>query len=71
MNSPMTRTSYYVDGFNLYHAIRPLARPELEWLNLHALATSYLRKDDELAEVRTSPQCSCGMLRSAAATEPI
>lgn len=28
----MSRTSYYVDGFNLYHAIKPLACPELKWL---------------------------------------
>jgi len=47
----MSRTSYYVDGFNLYHAIKPLACPELKWLNLHALATSFLRQEDTLAEV--------------------
>nr|AGC09664.1 hypothetical protein [uncultured bacterium] len=51
MTTPMSRTSYYVDGFNLYHAIKPLARPELKWLNLHALATSFLGADDRLAEV--------------------
>jgi uncharacterized LabA/DUF88 family protein len=47
----MSRTSYYVDGFNLYHAIKPLARPELKWVNLHALAMSFLGKHDQLAEV--------------------
>jgi len=51
MASAMCRTSYYVDGFNLYHAIKPLARPELKWLNLYALATSFLRQEDTLAEV--------------------
>ncbi len=47
----MSRTSYYVDGFNLYHAIKLLARPELKWLNLHALASSFLGEHDRLAEV--------------------
>lgn len=28
----MARVSFYVDGFNLYHAIRKLQRPELKWL---------------------------------------
>jgi uncharacterized LabA/DUF88 family protein len=51
MASPIFRTSCYVDGFNLYHAIKPLERPELEWLNLHALATSFLGQHDKLAEV--------------------
>ncbi len=51
MANAMCRTSYYVDGFNLYHAIKPLACPELKWLNLHALATSFLRQRDTLAEV--------------------
>ena len=45
------RVGFYVDGFNLYHAINALARPELKWLNLHALAMSFLGKHDELAEV--------------------
>lgn len=47
----MSRISYYVDGFNLYHAIKSLACPELKWLNLHALAASFLGKHEELAEV--------------------
>jgi uncharacterized LabA/DUF88 family protein len=47
----MSRISYYVDGFNLYHAIKPLACPELKWLNLRALAASFLEKHEELAEV--------------------
>jgi uncharacterized LabA/DUF88 family protein len=51
MANPMSRTSCYIDGFNLYHAIKPLGRPELKWLNLHALARSFLEKEDELAEV--------------------
>lgn len=27
----------YVDGFNLYHAIDDLRRPELKWLDLQGL----------------------------------
>lgn len=47
----MAKVSFYVDGFNLYHAIRGLGRPELKWLSLHALATSFLEKQDTLAGV--------------------
>lgn len=47
----MARVSFYVDGFNLYHAIRALQRPELKWLNLRALANSFLEKQDTLVGV--------------------
>jgi uncharacterized LabA/DUF88 family protein len=47
----MVRVACYVDGFNLYHAIRGLERPDLKWLNLRALAASYLEKHDTLVGV--------------------
>ncbi|HZP88835.1 MAG TPA: NYN domain-containing protein [Burkholderiales bacterium] len=47
----MASTSFYIDGFNLYHAIDGLNRPWLKWLNLKLLAQSYLRKGDELKRV--------------------
>lgn len=47
----MSRVGCYIDGFNLYHAIAALGRPELKWLNLSALAKSFLEKNDTLATV--------------------
>lgn len=47
----MSQVACYVDGFNLYHAINELARPELKWLNLRALAASFLEKHDVLVSV--------------------
>lgn len=31
------RVSCYIDGFNLYHAVKALKAPHLKWLNLEAL----------------------------------
>jgi len=47
----MSQVACYIDGFNLYHAIDRLERPELKWLNLRTLATSYLEKKDSLVGV--------------------
>ena len=44
-------TITYIDGFNLYHSIDELDRPELKWLNLWSLAESLIRKNEELVEV--------------------
>lgn len=41
----------YIDGFNLYHAIEALQRPELKWLNYHRLAESLLRDGEKLEAV--------------------
>ena len=46
------RTGFYIDGFNLYHAIDALGDNELKWLNLKSLAQSYLREED--VEVKTA-----------------
>lgn len=47
----MSRVGCYVDGFNLYHAIEALGRPDLKWLSLSTLARSYLRDRDTLEGV--------------------
>lgn len=47
----MARVSFYVDGFNLYHAINGLQQPPLKWLNLRELAISFLEKQDTLVGV--------------------
>jgi len=35
---PPSRAAFYVDGFNLYHAIDNLRQPHLKWLGLRRLA---------------------------------
>ncbi len=47
----MSQVAVYVDGFNLYHAINDLQQPFLKWLNLQALAKSYLSAADNLVAV--------------------
>lgn len=47
----MARVGFYVDGFNLYHAMAENARPEVKWLNLKELATGFLRPGDTLEVV--------------------
>jgi uncharacterized LabA/DUF88 family protein len=45
------RVGWYIDGFNLYHAVDALDEPVLKWLNVHSLAASYLRPDQTLERV--------------------
>lgn len=45
------KTIFYFDGFNFYHAIDELSRPELKWCNLWSLSESFLRKNEVLEEV--------------------
>lgn len=41
-----------IDGFNLYHAIADLKRPELKWVDLWALSKSFLKTySEELTNV--------------------
>jgi hypothetical protein len=47
----MVKTACYIDGFNLYHAIDVLAIEHLKWLNLNALARTFLRPGDQLESV--------------------
>lgn len=47
----MARTFFYVDGFNLYHAINKLGDNRLKWLCLSTLARSFLEKQDTLESV--------------------
>jgi hypothetical protein len=45
---PTKRVSFYIDGFNLYHAIDELGDDRLKWLNLTSLCQSFLRPGDQL-----------------------
>lgn len=48
----VARASFYIDGFNLYHAIDKINKPHLKWLNHRSLASSYLRPVDTLQDVK-------------------
>jgi uncharacterized LabA/DUF88 family protein len=49
---PLHRTIALIDGFNLYHAIAGLRRPELKWVNLKTLAGIFINTStEELGEV--------------------
>lgn len=46
------RTIALIDGFNLYHAIASLRRPELKWVNLKTLAAIFINTSiEQLDEV--------------------
>lgn len=45
------RTITYIDGFNLYYAIKDLDRPILKWVDLWKLSESFLRKNETLEAV--------------------
>ena len=46
------RAAFYIDGFNLYHAIDDLGQPHLKWLNLWALSASLIpQKSEQLVRV--------------------
>ncbi len=49
---PLHRTIALIDGFNLYHAIASLHRPELKWVNLRILSGIYINTSiEQLNEV--------------------
>lgn len=41
------RAAFYIDGFNLYHAIDDLAQPHLKWLNLWKLSAMLIPQRSE------------------------
>ena len=46
------RVICFIDGFNLYHAIKRLNVPYLKWLNLWSLASVFVRpKSQQLVDV--------------------
>lgn len=48
---PPYRVGWYIDGFNLYHALAALDEPGVKWLDLWSLARSYLRDDQVIERV--------------------
>jgi len=48
----MYRVNVYIDGFNLYHAIKDLGDTALKWLDLYALSEKLIRPNQQLREVK-------------------
>ena len=46
----MTRVSFFIDGFNLYHSLKQYT-PNCRWLDLHRLCLSYLKPGETLANI--------------------
>lgn len=44
----MIRAAFYLDGFNIYHALDDLNRPHLKWLDWQALACRLIPSRDEI-----------------------
>lgn len=45
------RSSFFIDGFNLYHALRHLQGAHLKWVNLRALMTRQASKSENIANI--------------------
>ncbi len=46
------RVISFIDGFNLYHAVASLQRPELKWLDLRSLSKVFLGSlSEELIQI--------------------
>lgn len=44
----MERVIAYIDGFNLYFGLKKSTGRKYYWLDLHALATRLLKRDQQL-----------------------
>lgn len=47
---PKERVAVYIDGFNLYHAIKDLQKPHLKWLNVRRLADLLIKQKSQKIE---------------------
>lgn len=47
----MARLAFYIDGFNMYHALDGLAQAHLKWMSAQKLAESFMAEGDQLTKV--------------------
>ena len=47
----MNRTSFFIDGFNLYHSLCTPSRKHYKWLNIRKLCEFYLQNQDILTDI--------------------
>ena len=52
MHGLLKRVSVYIDGFNLFHAIKDLEDNGLKWVNLWRLSEQLVRGDESVAVVK-------------------
>ena len=45
------KVNFYIDGFNIYHAIRKIKNNRLKWINYKLLCEEILNTDDEINEI--------------------
>lgn len=45
------RSSFFIDGFNFYHALRRLDGPHLKWVNLRTLMERQTSKSETISKV--------------------
>jgi len=45
------RAAFYIDGFNLYHAIDRMGQPHLKWLNLRLVAEALIERKEEIVRI--------------------
>lgn len=50
-NSRMMRSSFFIDGFNFYHALRRLDGAHLKWVNLRALMERLTSKSEDISNI--------------------
>lgn len=48
---PMKRSSFFIDGLNLYYAIKDFGSPQAKWLNLRALAEHIAGPSEEVCSI--------------------
>ena len=44
------KIAVYVDGFNLYHALKNLKKPYLKWLNIRSLVEKFINQQGEVID---------------------
>lgn len=49
--SKKSPVNVYIDGFNLYHAIEKLEKPDIKWLNYRKLSETFIRGTEYLKDV--------------------
>lgn len=54
----MTKASFYIDGFNLYHAIDDLNQPHLKWLDLRAFCRRLMLNRGVAKEIARIVYCT-------------
>lgn len=45
------KVNFYIDGFNIYHAIKKMKNNKLKWINYRLLCEEILNTDDKINEI--------------------